>query len=145
MLQLLSQVNFLKYRFTTACHRYFGIFVPPLTRDALIRAYGVDCLFEEGKILLIGNSIDDWPGDSKVASDPIVSIKDKTSECNDHDEVIGTKKAAAVGKVTTEDLKDMPWRRPKGWFTDRMIVKDFKRYRSITITFNTRVTTVLHV
>ena len=122
--------------------------MPPLTRDALIRAYGVDCLFEEGKILLIGNSIDDWPGDSKVASDPIVTPENKTGESNDitndHDEVIGTKKAT-VGKVTTEDLKDMPWRRPKGWFTDRMIVKDFKRYRSITITFKTRVTTVLHV
>lgn len=105
--------------------------MPPLTRDALIRAYGVDCLFEEGKILLIGNSIDDWPGDSKVASDPIVTPKDDTSESNDvtndHDDVKGTRTAAAVGKVTTEDLKDMPWRRPKGWFTDRMIVKDFKR------------------
>lgn len=105
--------------------------MPPLTRDALIRAYGVDCLFEEGKILLIGNSIDDWPGDSKVASDPIVTLKDNTGESNNvtngHEEVNGTKKSAAVGKATTDDLKDMPWRKPKGWFTDRMIVKDFKR------------------
>ena len=105
--------------------------MPPLSRDALIRAYGVDCLFEEGKILLIGNSIDDWPGDSKVGSEPIITSMDTTSGfadiLDDHNDSTKTKKTMAPGKGIAEDLKDMPWKKPKGWFTDRMIVKDFKR------------------
>ena len=115
--------------------------MPPLTRDALIRAYGVDCLFEEGKILLIGSSIDDWPGDSKVSFEPIITSFDKSSKSNgipgDQDENIKTKKASAPAMGNVEDLKDMPWRKPKGWFSDRLIVKDFKRSKQLS--FNNRV------
>ena len=38
--------------------------VPPISRDCLLRAYGADCLHEEGKVVLIGSSIDNW--DSEI-------------------------------------------------------------------------------
>ena len=36
------------------------ISVPPLSRDTLLRAYAGDCLQEEGKVVIIGSSIDNW-------------------------------------------------------------------------------------
>ena len=127
----------LKYRYLISDVRYFGVFVPPLARNALLHAYGVDCLFEESKILLIGSSIDDWPGDTPVTTQPTSTPKFKSSGSEDtvneqdEDEDTNTKKPSSStstsGKATQEELKNMPWKRPKTWFTDRMIIKDFKR------------------
>ena len=46
---------------------YMHLFIPPIQRDTLIHAYGVDCLMEDGKILLLGSSVDDWvtPSESR--------------------------------------------------------------------------------
>lgn len=111
--------------------------MPPLARNALLHAYGVDCLFEESKILLIGSSIDDWPGDTPVTTLPTSTPMFKsnasgdTADDQDEDEDTSTQKpftsTSTSGKATQEELKNMPWKRPKTWFTDRMIIKDFKR------------------
>ena len=113
--------------------------MPPLARNALLHAYGVDCLYEESKILLIGSSIDDWPGDTPVTTQPSSTpmfrsnASEDTSDNQEEDEDANTKKpsistsTSKSGKATQEELKNMPWKRPKTWFTDRMIIKDFKR------------------
>jgi len=41
---------------------YIGLWIPPLSRDALMHAYSANCLLEAGKILLIGKSIEDYEG-----------------------------------------------------------------------------------
>ncbi len=41
---------------------YFNISLKLLTRDSAIHAYGVDCLYEHGKIVMIGKSVSEWPG-----------------------------------------------------------------------------------
>jgi hypothetical protein len=41
---------------------YFYINVAVLSRDAAIHAYGIDCMEEYGTIVLVGNSVDDFPG-----------------------------------------------------------------------------------
>jgi hypothetical protein len=85
----------------------------------------VDCLFEEGKILLIGSSIDDWPTDAEASSDPSLlasyidgsAINNAASEENNP----STSEKRAV------DLADAPWRKAPTYFHNRMIIKDFKR------------------
>lgn len=101
--------------------------LPPLSRDALLRAYGVDCLIEEGKIIIIGTSIHDWPDSTTVthgsdvapATEKIHNTSNSAAALNDG----GEKRNSAAS-----DAKNFPWRKPKGWFQDRMIIKDFKRY-----------------
>lgn len=39
---------------------YMCISVPPMSRDLLMRAYAADCLEEEGKVVIIGTTIDSW-------------------------------------------------------------------------------------
>lgn len=99
--------------------------VPPVvTRDALIRAYGVDCLVEEGKILFIGSSIDDWPVDDSTS---LSSTDSHTGQNINYD---GTTIESDTSQTQTNkavDLEKQPWKRPANWFHNRMVVKDFKR------------------
>lgn len=41
---------------------YVDIFIPPLSRDFLIEAYGADCMMETSQIIIIGKSIDKYDG-----------------------------------------------------------------------------------
>jgi len=41
---------------------YFNINMKLLSRDGCIHAYGIDALQEHGMVLLIGSSVEEWPG-----------------------------------------------------------------------------------
>lgn len=99
--------------------------VPPMvTRDALVRAYGVDCLMEDGKILFIGSSIEDWP----AAKSPLSSSTDSDIGHSTTDDNTGGEPAVSRSSIKSSvDLAKQPWKKPSSWFHDRMVVKDFKR------------------
>ena len=102
------------------------MYLPPLSRDALLHAYGVDCLTEEGKIIIIGTSIEDWPDSKTVIPAPNVTNPGENNLKNS-----GTadsqKGASEKRKSAASDAKNVPWRRTKGWFQDRMVINHFKR------------------
>jgi hypothetical protein len=107
---------------------YLSVNLPPITRDALLRAYGVDCMAEEGKILLIGGSIDDWilqstDKDSTQDTDSGLRIPLYPSDSTIRD--------PETSPVSIPDLQKTPWKKPPGWFHDRMIIKDFKSIISV--------------
>ena len=80
--------------------------VPPITRDTLFHAYGADCLFENGKILVMGTSIRDWPVPDNSVSAPV--------------------EASAGAKAQTLTVSaNKPWL-STGWFLDRMVLHEFK-------------------
>ena len=66
---------------------YMHMFIPPIKRDTLMHAHGVDCLMEHGKILLLGGSIDDWVVPSSEGSRPhaAASSSSSSSSGNTHD------------------------------------------------------------
>ena len=97
---------------------------PVITRDALIRAYGVDCLVEEGKILFIGCSIDDWPVDDSTY---FSSTDFHTRQNTTYDDTTMESDVSQSQTKKAVDLEKQPWKRPANWFRNRMVVKDFKR------------------
>ena len=97
---------------------------PVVTRDALIRAYGVDCLVEEGKILFIGCSIDDWPVDDSTY---FSSTDFHTRQNTTYDDTTMESDVSQSQTKKAVDLEKQPWKRPANWFRNRMVVKDFKR------------------
>lgn len=104
------------------------MYLPPLSRDALLHAYGVDCLIEEGKIIIIGTSIDDWP-DSKIVI-PTSNVEDSEENLKNTGTAATSEDSSEKRKSAASDAKNekiVPWRRPKGWFQDRMVIKHFKR------------------
>jgi hypothetical protein len=107
---------------------HLSVSLPPISRDALLRAYGVDCILEEGKILIIGGSIDDWilpstDGDDAHSNDSDSRIPPYPSDSTIYDPV--------TSKASVPDLQKTPWKKVPGWFHDRMLIKDFKSIISI--------------
>jgi hypothetical protein len=107
---------------------YLSVNLPPITRDALIRAYGVDCMTEEGKILIIGGSIDDWILQS--------TDRDSTKDTDSGLRIPLYPSNSTISDPETlpdsiPDLQKTPWKQPPGWFHDRMIIKDFQSIISI--------------
>lgn len=45
---------------------YINIGIPGLSRDFLMRVYGADCLVERGKLIILGKSIETYPGEKTV-------------------------------------------------------------------------------
>jgi hypothetical protein len=107
---------------------HLNVSLPPISRDALLRAYGVDCIIEEGKILIIGGSIDDWI---------LPSTDEDDAHSNDSDSRIPPypSDSTVCDPVTSEDsvpdLQKTPWKKARGWFHDRMLIKDFKSIISV--------------
>jgi hypothetical protein len=61
-------------------------------------------------------------------SEDTVNVQDEDEDTNTKKPSTSTSTSTSTsGKATQEELKNMPWKRPKTWFTDRMIIKDFKR------------------
>jgi hypothetical protein len=85
----------------------------------------VDCLFEEGKILLIGSSIDDWPTDDEASSVPtlLASYIDGSAASSAASE----ENKPSTSEKRAVDLAHAPWRKAPTYFHNRMIIKDFKR------------------
>lgn len=114
---------------------YLNVSLPPISRDALLRAYGVDCIMEEMKILIIGGSIDDWilpstDGENAHSNDSDSRIPPYPSDSTICDPV--TPKASEPDlQKTVPDLQETPWKKVPGWFHDRMLIKDFKTIISI--------------
>lgn len=85
----------------------------------------MDCLFEEGKILLIGSSIDDWPTDAEISSDPTLLAQHIDGSAVLNAACEGDKPSASEKRAV--DLTNAPWRKAPTYFHNRMIIKDFKR------------------
>jgi hypothetical protein len=144
---------------------YFGVFVPPLSRDSLIRAYGVDCLQEHGKVLLLGASVDDWPvpgdgvgdGDGGTSSESgsgrstSSSGKQPASVFNIQRLMGGGGSGSGSGKTSASSSSSSatdtaaPWRKPSGWFTDRMVVKRFRSIITVLSPSTAKTIIVAHV
>jgi len=141
---------------------YFGVFVPPLSRDSLIRAYGVDCLQEHGKVLLLGASVDDWPvpgdgdGDGGTSSESgsgrstSSSGKQPASVFNIQRLMGGGGSGSGSGKTSASSSSSAtdtaaPWRKPSGWFTDRMVVKRFRSIITVLSPSTAKTIIVAHV
>ena len=89
-------------------------------RDTCLHAYGVDCLLEHGKILLIGNSV-------------LHEHEGTTGAGGEEKETTIYRGAnSIIEKVVSHTLdKACPWR-PSGWGRDRMHVHDFTGIIEIT-------------
>lgn len=85
----------------------------------------MDCLFEEGKILLIGSSIDDWPTDAEASSDPTLLTSHIDGSAVSNAAIEGNKPSSSEKRAV--DLAEAPWRKAPTYFHNRMIIKDFKR------------------
>lgn len=82
-------------------------------------------MFEEGKILLIGRSIDDWPTDAEVSFDP--TLLSKSIEGSGVLNTVNEEKKPSVSDKRDADVANAPWRKAPTYFHNRMIIKDFKR------------------
>jgi hypothetical protein len=89
---------------------HISLHVPPITRDTLFHAYGSDCLFENGKILVMGTSIHDWPAPDNSAG----------ASC-----IAASAGAKAQAQTTATAAASKPWL-STGWFLDRMVLHEFK-------------------
>ena len=154
---------------------FFQLFVPPISRDALIHAYGVDCLQESGRILLLGNSVDDWtPGhtaqpssSSSSSSSARASTTTAPSSAVPSDTSTNSRSTSAFGRFfgesgkssdkssatastsssgsTTSSTAATPWRKAAGWLTDRMEVKSFWSIVQVTSPTTAKITMVTRI
>jgi hypothetical protein len=133
---------------------YLSSYIPPLSRDALVHVYAADCLESHDKFVLIGNSIDEWPltdqnqsiiSSSSSKYNPVsINISKLNGKQCDIDEVNSVtinsmneewpdsvpntnKNESDTSSNINPKLQQsvVPWI-PKGWFHDRMIIKDFR-------------------
>ena len=118
---------------------YISVSVPmTMTRDTCIHAYGVDCLREHGKILLIGNSVlHESGGNKKEQHDVDVNSNDTENEGNDRDVVLPRSTlfrgdGGVIEKVISHTMETAcPWKRT-GWGTSRMYIKEFTAIIDLT-------------
>jgi hypothetical protein len=128
---------------------YISVNVPmTLTRDTCLHTYGADCLYENGKILLIGNSVDHEIGEEMPCCN--CNGGEYTTEVNDIDTTatiddnvnfrhttypkssLYRGDGSVVEKVISHHSKTKcPWK-SIGWGTDRMYIKEFTAIIDVT-------------
>jgi hypothetical protein len=86
---------------------YFKLSMLLLSRDACIHAYGADCLFEENAVVLVGHSVDSWPGLQLPFEEPGWLGSHLTMEVSDFNAVItlNSSSSASTRLVCTVDPK----------------------------------------
>ena len=130
---------------------YISVTVPmTLTRDTCIHAYGVDCLRDHGKILLLGNSVVHEQGEDKKKEQGVKlnadSARSRSREEEEeiksgnkmHDKYTLPKSTLVQGdggvieRVISHTLETAcPWKRT-GWGTSRMYIKEFTAIIDLT-------------
>jgi hypothetical protein len=128
---------------------YLYTYLMPLGRDTALRAYGVDCLTESNKVVLVGNSVEIWPPSDpmEVMASVIVQQLEKLLATLTGCE-ISTRVAEALALISkiqqgnnwVETIKgrEAPWIKP-GWFHDRMDIRDFKAVMEMTTSTTAKV------
>lgn len=112
---------------------YVSLFVPPMSRDTVVHAYGVDCLCECGKIVIMAASVDeDHDGSSKEGEERGSNSSSKKGGNDlpcDSTSSISSSSSSSSSEVTPAAPYPTPYTTPPyqscGWFHNRVDVKSF--------------------
>lgn len=110
---------------------YISVSVPlAMSRDTCLHAYAADCLYEHGKILLVGNSVEHEEG-KRIGDDATEGCEAGREPGRSISTIIRGSDGNVEKVISHSEDTVCPWKRT-GWGSDRMYIQEFTAIIALT-------------